>query len=142
MVLYFSATGNTRFVAETLGAAMNDSVLDLLSRIRENDISAICSKKPFVICSPVYVSEMPRFLMKLTAALKPLTIVSLIAVIFCVTTFFTLSQIFDTVVLIAFITVLTVFFMPFQMLETVEEIVFRTLLTNPLIAFQTEETTA
>ncbi len=64
MVLYFSATGNTRFVAETLGAAMNDSVLDLLSRIRENDISAICSKKPFVICSPVYVSEMPRFLMK------------------------------------------------------------------------------
>ena len=80
--------------------------------------------------------------MKFTAALKPLTIVSLIAVIFCVTAFFTLSQIFDTVVLITFRVLVTVFFMPFQIEETTEEMVFSTPEINPLIAFHTAETTA
>ena len=68
-----------------------------------------------------------RFLMKLTAALKPFSIVVLIAVIFWDTADFTFSQIFETVVLIAFITVVMVFLMLFQMLLTVEEIAFRTL---------------
>ena len=34
MILYFSATGNTRFVAEELAARLGDSSLDLLEKLR------------------------------------------------------------------------------------------------------------
>ena len=62
MILYFSATGNTRYVAQRLAALLGDEALDLLDRIRRGDRSPIHSDKPFVICAPTYVCEMPRFL--------------------------------------------------------------------------------
>ena len=62
MILYFTATGNTRFVAEALSARLGDEALNLLDRIRRGDHSPIRSDRPFVICAPVYVCEMPRFL--------------------------------------------------------------------------------
>lgn len=61
MVLYFSATGNTEYVAKKIAKLTGDDSLDLLNRIREKDYSPIHSDKPFVICSPIYVCEMPRF---------------------------------------------------------------------------------
>ena len=62
MVLYFSATGNTKFIAELIAKKLGDESLDLIKRIKSGDNSVIRSKKPFVICSPIYVCEMPRFL--------------------------------------------------------------------------------
>ena len=62
MVLYFSATGNTKYIAEELARLLDDRTLDLRERIRQKDCTPIRSKKPFVICSPVYVSEPPAFL--------------------------------------------------------------------------------
>jgi ferredoxin len=62
MVLYFSATGNTRYIADNLAGLLDDTSLNLLPRIRNRDFSAIHSEKPFVICAPTYVCEMPRFL--------------------------------------------------------------------------------
>ena len=56
MIIYFSATGNTRFVAEELAAKTGDTSLNLLKKIRENDFSAITSDKPFVICVPAYAA--------------------------------------------------------------------------------------
>lgn len=70
MVLYFSATGNTRYIAELIAKEIGDETLDLLERIREKDYSPIRSKKPFVICSPVYVCEMPIFLADFIKKLK------------------------------------------------------------------------
>ena len=64
MVLYFSATGNTEFIARELAAQLNDECVDLLDRLKSHDHSSLCSDSPFVICSPVYVCEMPRFLSK------------------------------------------------------------------------------
>lgn len=64
MVLYFSATGNTEFIAKELAKRLDDGCLNLLSRIKENDHTPIHSEKPLVICAPVYVCEMPRFLAK------------------------------------------------------------------------------
>ena len=61
MILYFSATGNTRFIAEELADRTGDDHIDLLKRIKTNDCSAIRSEKPFVICVPVYVCEIPPF---------------------------------------------------------------------------------
>ena len=62
MILYFSATGNTRFVAHRLAASLGDEALDLLDRIKRDDCAPIHSDRPFVICAPTYVCEMPRFL--------------------------------------------------------------------------------
>ena len=62
MILYFSATGNTEYIAVELARALDDTVMDLRERIRQKDFTPIRSKKPFVICSPVYVCEPPQFL--------------------------------------------------------------------------------
>lgn len=64
MVLYFSATGNTEFIAKEIAKRIGDEAVNLLPRIKSNDFSDIHSEKPFVICAPVYVCEAPRFMAK------------------------------------------------------------------------------
>ena len=61
MVLFFSATGNTKLIAEALAERLKDECLNLLTRIKNCDYSEIRSDRPFVICSPIYVSELPTF---------------------------------------------------------------------------------
>lgn len=61
MVLYFSATGNTRYIAELIAKKLDDESLDLTERIKSGDHSVIRSKKPFVVCTPIYICEMPLF---------------------------------------------------------------------------------
>ncbi|MCR5687440.1 MAG: EFR1 family ferrodoxin [Lachnospiraceae bacterium] len=61
MILYFSATGNTEFVSKKLASYLNDDCINLLDRIKGHDYSEIYSEKPFVICAPIYVCELPRF---------------------------------------------------------------------------------
>ncbi|MBQ6639279.1 MAG: EFR1 family ferrodoxin [Lachnospiraceae bacterium] len=70
MVLYFSATGNTEFIAKELAKQIDDEVMNLLPRIKANDTSEIYSERPFVICSPIYVCEMPRFFAKFIEQLE------------------------------------------------------------------------
>ena len=64
MVLFFSATGNTEFIARRIALALGDECLNLLDRVKKKDHSVLHSEKPFIICAPVYVCEMPRFLAK------------------------------------------------------------------------------
>lgn len=62
MVLYFSATGNTEFIAKELAKRLGDDCLNLLDRVKTKDHTPLHSDTPFIICAPVYVCEMPRFL--------------------------------------------------------------------------------
>ena len=62
MVLYYSATGNTEYIARELARRLDDQCLNLLQRIKTGDNTPLYSEKPFVICAPVIVCEMPRFL--------------------------------------------------------------------------------
>ncbi|MBQ2961001.1 MAG: EFR1 family ferrodoxin [Oscillospiraceae bacterium] len=62
MVLYYSATGNTEYIAQEIAKRLDDECLNLLDRIKAKDNSLLRSKKPFVICAPIIVCEMPRFL--------------------------------------------------------------------------------
>ena len=64
MILYYSATGNTEFVAQELARQLDDECLNLLERIKTNDHSPIHSDKPLIICAPIIVCEMPRFMAK------------------------------------------------------------------------------
>lgn len=61
MVVYFSATGNTEFIAKQIAKRLDDEALNLLTRIKSRDYSPIESSRPFIICAPVHVCEMPRF---------------------------------------------------------------------------------
>ena len=70
MVLYYSATGNTEFMAKQIAKRLGDETLDLLERIRTKDYSEIRSEKPFVVFSPVYVCEPPVFLVKYLKKVK------------------------------------------------------------------------
>ena len=62
MVLFFSATGNTKLIAEEVAKRLNDTTLNLLDRIRDKNYAEIYSEKPFVLCVPIYVSEIPKFI--------------------------------------------------------------------------------
>lgn len=62
MVLYFSATGNTEFIAQEIAKRLGDTCVNLLDRLKSNDHTPLHSETPFVICAPVYVCEMPRFM--------------------------------------------------------------------------------
>ena len=62
MVLYFSATGNTEFIAKELARRLGDSCVNLLEPIKAQEHPVLHSETPFIICAPVYICEMPRFL--------------------------------------------------------------------------------
>lgn len=64
MVLYFSGTGNTEYIAKLIADGLDDECLDLFDRIRANDQSPLYSEKAYIICVPIYVCEMPLFLIK------------------------------------------------------------------------------
>ena len=64
MILYFSATGNTEFIAKELAKKLDDECVNLLYRVKTNDHTPLHSEKPFIICAPVYVCEIPRFMTK------------------------------------------------------------------------------
>lgn len=64
MVLYFSATGNTEYIAKQLASRLDDDCVNILERVRTNNTEPLTSDKPYVICAPVYVCEMPRFMAK------------------------------------------------------------------------------
>ena len=70
MIVYFSATGNTAFVAKELAARLNDESVDLLHRVKTKDYTPLHSDKPYIICAPVYVCEMPVFMAKYLKKLK------------------------------------------------------------------------
>ena len=64
MVLYFSATGNTEFIAKELAKRLDDECVNLLERVKTNNHEPLHSEKPYVICAPIYVCEMPAFMAK------------------------------------------------------------------------------
>ena len=51
MILYFSATGNSAFIARELAKLLGDKAVDLREKIRNNDHSPIGSEKPFIVCA-------------------------------------------------------------------------------------------
>ena len=60
MVLYFSGTGNSRYVAEKISEVSGDEIVSINQRLKANDYSAVSSEKPFVFVGPVYAGRLPR----------------------------------------------------------------------------------
>jgi ferredoxin len=59
MIMYFSGTGNSRFVAASLARLLDDKVVDLKRLMHDGDTRPLSSEKAFVLCMPVYVDGMP-----------------------------------------------------------------------------------
>lgn len=59
MILYFSGTGNSRFVAHEIAKQLDDEVVSLNECMRTQAPRQFDSAKPYVVVCPIYVSRMP-----------------------------------------------------------------------------------
>jgi len=62
MIIYFSGTGNSAYLAKRIAEGTNDEVVNLFDKIRNNDYSGIYSEKPFVTVCPTYAWHIPNIL--------------------------------------------------------------------------------
>lgn len=64
MILYFSGTGNSEYAAKRIGKEIDDKVLNLFDKIRNNDYSAMKSERPWIIVVPTYAWRIPHIVEK------------------------------------------------------------------------------
>lgn len=64
MVLYFSGTGNSRYVAKKIAEISGDEIISINQRIKESDYSPVESEKALVFVGPVYAGRLPRIMDK------------------------------------------------------------------------------
>ena len=62
MILYYSGTGNSEYVAKRIGRAVDDTVVDLFERLRNRDCKEMYSERAWVIVTPTYAWRIPRIL--------------------------------------------------------------------------------
>ena len=60
MILYFSGTGNSKYVAQRMAEALNQSLLSMNDRIRSHDTSHVEADERLVIVTPTYAWRIPR----------------------------------------------------------------------------------
>lgn len=63
MIFYFSGTGNSKYIAEKIGALTGDSLFSLNDRIKNGDTSPVYDKK-LVFVTPTYAWRIPRVVEK------------------------------------------------------------------------------
>ena len=60
MILYFTGTGNSRFVAKRIAEATGDRAVDAAQWIRRGETAAFTDPGTYVFVSPIYVASPPR----------------------------------------------------------------------------------
>lgn len=60
MVLYFSGTGNSRFIARKIAERLDETLVNLNDRIKRQDFSPIVEKERLIFVSPTYAWRIPR----------------------------------------------------------------------------------
>ncbi len=60
MIIYFTGTGNSRYIAEHMASQLDDTVTDAAAMMKEGKYPSFDSEKPYVFVSPVYAWRMPR----------------------------------------------------------------------------------
>lgn len=63
MILYFSGTGNSKYVAKAIASKLGDEAYSMNSDIREARKKEYESKTPWVIVFPIYLSTIPRIVL-------------------------------------------------------------------------------
>ena len=65
MVLYFSATGNSEYIAKNLAHLCDDEPLSINEYMRKGEVMNLTSEKPYVLVAPVYISTIPAKVVEL-----------------------------------------------------------------------------
>ena len=60
MVLYFSGTGNSKYIAKRIAEAIQENAVDLNMKIKENDTSPLQTGRDVIIVTPTYAWRIPR----------------------------------------------------------------------------------
>ena len=60
MILYFSGTGNSKYVAKRTADALGDEILNLNDRIKASDTSSVETDERLIIVTPTYAWRIPR----------------------------------------------------------------------------------
>ena len=60
MILYFSGTGNSKYVAKRIADALGDEILNLNDRIKASDTSPIETDERLIVVTPTYAWRIPR----------------------------------------------------------------------------------
>ena len=60
MVLYFTGTGNSKYIAERIATALNEDILSMNDRIKEGNTANVMTGKSMVIVVPTYAWRIPR----------------------------------------------------------------------------------
>ena len=60
MILCYSGTGNSRYVAKRIAAALGDELLSMNDRIKAGDISPVEGNERLIIVTPTYAWRIPR----------------------------------------------------------------------------------
>ena len=60
MILCFTGTGNSRYIAKRIAAALGDELLSMNDRIKAGDTSPVTSDERLIIVTPTYAWRIPR----------------------------------------------------------------------------------
>ena len=60
MILYFSGTGNSKYVAKRIADALGDALVNLNDRIKSGDTSPVETGERVIIVTPTYAWRIPR----------------------------------------------------------------------------------
>ena len=60
MILYFSGTGNSKYVSKRISDALGDEILNLNDRIKSSDTSSVETGERVMIVTPTYAWRIPR----------------------------------------------------------------------------------
>ena len=65
MILYFTGTGNSKFVADYLAEHLNDETISM-NKIIKNSEKLVCdSEKPYIVVAPIYAWRYPAVIEEL-----------------------------------------------------------------------------
>ncbi len=62
MVIYFTGTGNSEYLAKIIATELNDELVDTTKLIRDDKHPTFSSSKPYIVVTPTYAWRMPRLL--------------------------------------------------------------------------------
>lgn len=60
MILYFSGTGNSKYVAKVLSKETNQEIISINERLKNNDFSSIVTNNEIIVVFPNYCGRMPK----------------------------------------------------------------------------------
>lgn len=60
MILYFTGTGNSRYVANTIGRITDDKIVSINELMKNGSKDTLKSDKPFIFVCPVYAWRIPK----------------------------------------------------------------------------------